>query len=488
MFERTPRWFAPLGLGLGLIALLWAPGRWLVAGWLDPAVEGGGPWIALGCLALAARSWASGPAPGDARAARLALALLAVTTGVRLAGQVLAVRLVGGLALVVDIAALALALRLHRRPWPVHPAALAALFACALPLAQTAQRLFGFPLRLASAALAEGALRPLFPALVREGALLRHPGVDLLVDLPCSGAEGLALLAAVGAGIACRRRLGPGRAATLLGLIVGGALLANAARVALLFVGARAGWPVFEGAAHDLIGLVALALGAAPLLWAAARWPARRVAPIAAPSPPPRLRPLPAWLFAAAALGVSAAPARPLDVGAPLPPPELPAHLGDWRREDAALTSLEAAYFTRFGGAARKAHFADDRGAPIGVLVVRTQAPLRHLHGPDRCLRGAGFSVERLGVRAGVPEVLWRATGPDGRVWRVETLFVDDAGHTAATVGEVAWRWARAPRATWSLVQRTTPWTTCEAAPARCADFAAGLARALDLPTEEAPR
>ncbi|MCA9558980.1 MAG: hypothetical protein KC583_10495, partial [Myxococcales bacterium] len=51
--------------------------------------------------------------------------------------------------------------------------------------------------------------------------------------------------------------------------------------------------------------------------------------------------------------------------------------------------------------------------------------------------------------------------------------------------------WSSAPKrrcATWSLIQRTTPWTTCEAAPARCADFAAGLARALDLPTEEAPR
>ena len=49
------------------------------------------------------------PAPGDARAARLALCLLALTTAVRLAGQVLAVRLVGGLALVVDV--------LHTTSW-----------------------------------------------------------------------------------------------------------------------------------------------------------------------------------------------------------------------------------------------------------------------------------------------------------------------------------------------------------------------------------
>ena len=482
--DRAEPWVAG-ALTVGLVALLASPLAWLVGTFFDPAVEGIGPAVAVGVAALVGWSWRSGPAPADPGATRTALRLLALTATLRLAGQVLAIHLVSGLALVADVAALGYALRLHRRPIAVHPVALAGLFAFALPLAEALQRVLGFPLRLASTVVAEAALRPFAPGLHRAGTLLADATVKLNVDLPCSGAHGLATLGAVALALACRRRLGCARLLALIPLTLGGALLANVARLALLWLGATRGWAVFEAPLHDLLGLAALATGMIPMLYVASRWPRRgpvtsTISPRAAP-----LGPASALTFVTVALAVNLAPARPLDVGAASTPVHLPVSLGDWRGAPLPLDDLERRCFARFGGAVAKARYADDRDPPFGVLVVRTSAPLRHLHGPDRCLRGAGHRVERLGVRAGLPVVLWRSTAPDGAVWRVETLFVDAAGHTAATVGEVAWRWLRAPAVPWSLVQRISPWSACEADPNRCAAFSSALGAALDLPREE---
>ncbi|MCA9539640.1 MAG: exosortase T, partial [Myxococcales bacterium] len=427
------------------------------------------------------RAVRSGPAPADGAALRRAGRLFALTAAARLLGRLLAINLIGALALVIDVWALGLAVRVHRRPWALSPRALAALFAFSLPIEQVAQRVLGFPLRLLATQLAAAALHPFAPGLQREGTLLLHEGVRLSVDLPCSGAEGLAMLGALAAALLARRASGVGRLLFALAVTLGGALLANALRVVLLFFSARLDLPVFVEPGHSLVGLLALAAGALPLLLLVRRWPAR------VPPPPPseasrpvRPGPVAALAFSAVALLVAVAPARPLDVGGPAPALALPARLGDFHGTPAAPSLAEAAYFARFGGEVQKAIYADDQGPPFVALAVRTTSPLRHLHGPDRCLIGAGHRVERLGVRPGpTPVVVWRSTGPDGRAWRVETRFLSAAGESAATVSEVVWRWLRRPVA-WTLVERISPWSACEADGARCAAFDAALGAALD--------
>ena len=61
---------------------------------------------------------------------------------------------------------------------------------------------------------------------------------------------------------------------------------------------------------------------------------------------------------------------------------------------------------------------------------------------------------------------------------------MNDRGEAATSVSEVVWRWTSDPEATWSLIERITPWTTCEASPQRCREFEGALLASLDLPME----
>ncbi len=493
-----PRAVVVLVAAPGLLALLVEPLRWLVTTWTDPAWDSSGAWVAAACLALAVRSVlsgrASGPAGGPAgprpRAVRVALLLVGATALVRLAGRVLAINVIGALALVFDVAALGLALGLDRRRWAVHPAALAALFAFSLPVEQILQRLFGYPLRLVSAAVAHGLLAPFAEGLQLHGTLLVRDGMSLAVDLPCSGAQGLMLLGALATAVACRRRLGPGRAVAAGTAIGAGALLSNTVRIVVLFVGVGSGLPVMAEPWHSLVGLIALALGAIPLLSLAARWPDRTgLAPPDAPKrsqatrrPGPRRALACATIFSLAGLAIAAAPAHPVDVSSAVRGAALPAHLGPWLGSGAELSEIEKTYFERFGGRADKRTYRREDGIAHTAVLVRTGAPLRHMHGPDRCLIGAGHTVERLGVRPGpIPSVLWRSTGPDGRAWRVEASFVGQHGQTASTISEVVWRWIGSPGSAWTQLERITSWQACQDEPARCAEFDAALFAALDI-------
>ena len=65
------------------------------------------------------------------------------------------------------------------------------------------------------------------------------------------------------------------------------------------------------------------------------------------------------------------------------------------------------------------------------------------------------------------------------RSWRF-----GDTGEAATSVSEVVWRWTFEPDSTWSLIERITPWTTCEASPERCREFEGALLASLDLPME----
>jgi hypothetical protein len=198
---------------------------------------------------------------------------------------------------------------------------------------------------------------------------------------------------------------------------------------------------------------------------------------------------LAALAFTGAALAVAFAPHRPLDVSASTFPRSLPAHLGRMAGEAVPLSEKELGYFASFGGAASKRVYRAPGGRSHAVLLVTSSAPLRHLHDPEDCLRGAGYSVARLGVRPGaVPTVLWRAVGPDGLAWRVEASLISDAGQTASSLSEVIWLWMSSPRTAWHLVERVTPWPLCEADPRPCRAFDRSLFAALDLSVKEVPQ
>jgi hypothetical protein len=263
-----------------------------------------------------------------------------------------------------------------------------------------------------------------------------------------------------------------------------GALAANTLRIVALALAYAPGLDLVDGFAHEALGVLALMLAAAPvLLWAA------RIAPRSpCRSAPPLPDALPrgerglgraratAWLLLGFAIVAVSAPAQPLDVAREVDPPRLPGQLGGHPAQPRALGAVERAYFARYGGGASKSAYG-----PFGLLLVSTRAPLRHLHAPDECLRGAGHRVRYLGLaHDGLPSALYRATDADGRSWRVAVSYISDRGERAASVAEAVWRWRRTPGSTWTQVQRVAPWNVDAA---ERAYWETVLRRALDLPT-----
>jgi exosortase/archaeosortase family protein len=473
----------------GAMVLMAEPAVWLWRTWTDPSYKSHGAVVAVGVAALLLRSVWSGGAPPDAAARRIAWRLFLVTALIRLAGRLLAVQTIGALALVVDVAALAMWLGVARRPWALQPLAVAALSVLALPVEHLLQRLGGHPMQLIAARLAELVLSPAFPDLSRHGTLLEHPGILLAIDLPCSGARGLVLYTGLALALLCRRRAGATGLAMGAIAVLAGATFANALRVVVLFLGRWLELPVLQAPWHEGLGLACLSLGALPLLHLAGRLPDRQ------PRRTLRLAPAPSWsasppswpsALAAALIGLAVAltPEHPLDVSAASAGPGLPPRLGEFVGEPVPLTEQERHYFARYGGGAHKQVYDDDTGRPHTALLVRTRSPLRHLHGPDRCLLGAGHEVTRIGVRRGpVPTVIYRSVAPDGSPWRVEASFVSDSGRLATGVSEVVWLWLEHPHETWNLVERISPWAVCERDPARCERLDSALFASLDVPT-----
>ncbi|MCP4808053.1 MAG: exosortase T [Proteobacteria bacterium] len=458
----------------GLVALVVEPATWLVGTWVHAGYDSVGAWVFVLCLMLAARSVWSGPGSPDPSASRKAIALLVAAAGIRLLGRLLDVNHVGALALALDAWALGLALRLGTRPWPVSPWRLAALFALSLPIKQLLQHFMGFPLRLTSTRLAGAVLAPFYPSMSVEGTFLTRPGVELSVDLPCSGAQGLFLLAVFAMAIATVRRIPSARGLALVVSVLLGALLANAARLIALFVGPTEA--LLAEPAHSSLGVACLAVGALPIAITALTSPALEPrTPLSGPS----LQPHPAvtLLFSLACLLVAVAPGHPMDVSDPIVGRGLPTNLGALAGEDVPLEDKEADYFERFGGQVDKRLYG-----PHSALLVQTTMPVRHLHAPHDCLLGAGHTVTRLGVEPGhIPTTVYKTVDPDGHAWRVEASFVDPVGGGVATVSQVFWRWVQTPSGAWSLVERIHPWDLCEARPDACDAFDTTLFNALDL-------
>jgi exosortase/archaeosortase family protein len=488
---------------IAALTLGFEPLKWLVNTWLEPAYDSKGFYIFLACAGLFIWS-ASSPRqlPKIARQQKLALGLLAITTLVRLMGQVLAVNTIGALALVIDVYALGLLFGLGGRVRALSPGWLAVAFAFSLPLERIAQRTIGYGLQSISSDGACLMLGGFFDQLKCYGVRIVLEGKDILVDLPCSGARSILLLLLCFALVSALVR------PTFKQAIIGGlltlmaGLFANMVRISLLAVGiARPelffGADVMMQPWHDIIGLLALALGAAPLLiWAYKVSAARPLSSIDERCRhfiPDRLRRdgwwlveekqpsslmtriLPALAFLALALVIVNLPRKAIDVARRSIAIELPQHLAGLTARPVALLAKEKAYFLKYGGSAQKASYG-----PHQLLVVRTSAPLRHLHAPDECLRGLGMKVQYLGVRhSPVPSAVYRAQTVEGQAYRIDVSFISDDGFVTTNVSEAVWRWMQNPGSTWSAIQRITPEQIADQPRQH---FDAAVIAALDLP------
>ena len=139
---------------------------------------------------------------------------------------------------------------------------------------------------------------------------------------------------------------------------------------------------------------------------------------------------------------------------------ELPIMIHQQYKHSIPLLAKEQAYFTQYGGDAKKAIYGDRQ-----LLLTKTSSPLRHLHSPDECLRGLGFKVSFLGsIDSPIPSSIYKATSPSGDAWKVAVSFVSQQGYIASNVSEAVWKWMKNDRHSangsneWLSLQRISPW------------------------------
>ncbi|TAL34595.1 MAG: exosortase T [Alphaproteobacteria bacterium] len=445
-------------IGAGMMLMAIEPIRWLVTSWFNPAYDSKGLWVFALSATLFGWSFSSARKFHAGRTQKTAFILLALTTLVRGLGQVLAINVVGALALVIDVYAIGLLAGLKDRKQAVSPGWLALLFAFSLPLERILQRVAGFGLQQISASGACSVLEGIFPDTACNGVRILIEGHDVLVDLPCSGARMLVLLCIFYAALMALLRPTLRRALAVGMALLVSALAANILRIVLLAVLVAhpvSGIDAMVQPWHDIIGLVFLALAALPVVLLAGSAPApRRSRRNSAPTAPAKTpQAMPALLFLAAAAIIVALPRKPVDVAVAPAAISLPVSIDGTYGMPVLLSEREKAYFLQFGGSALKVEYGQN-----SVMMVQTNSPLRHLHAPDECLRGMGYDVRYTGMRYDpLPTATYIAEGPDGAQWRIAVTFYADRDHTASNVAEAVWRWMQHPGTTWHAIQRITP-------------------------------
>lgn len=464
------------------LVLAYEPLFWLIGSWSLPGYDGTGALLFVLVLALFGYSLSSRRLESkqalNARPA-FGICLLLLSAGVRACAQVADINMLGALVLAVDVYAIALLLGTHDRQRRVAPFWLAILFCFCLPLEPWLQRLFGAQLQWLSSQGACAVLSLAVEPVVCDGVRIWVAGVSVLVDLACSGSQllvqasmFLALL------FAC---LNPNPSRVVGAVLVGVFLvwLLNVLRITLLALGLAYppwGLDVMAPTPHTLIGLVCLALLVVSLLCWVRRWPkfesqpGSRAMTVTAPK---AMRLIPVWAgsswvsalaasaFVLLAMFIVRLDPQPLDRTARLPTPYLPMVVSGFPRRDAPLSKSEQTYYETYGGVGVKATYGG-----FGLLVVRTGAPIRHLHAPDVCLTGMGFLVDSMGTDLlPVPTAVYRATRRStGEIWQVRVNYVADDGVVVASLSEVAWRWLKSPDSRWTMVQRLVPWSSSASA------------------------
>lgn len=160
------------------------------------------------------------------------------------------------------------------RPWTV------GLGLLGLPMAASLQFYLGYPLRIASGAVALALLRLGGAAVEREGVYLRAGGDLVMIDAPCSGMRMLWAALLLACCLAALFRLRARASLLAVGAAAGLAIAGNGLRTAALFwVDTNA--PALPGFSHAGIGLVAFAMLAAALFAVARALAVREARPCA---------------------------------------------------------------------------------------------------------------------------------------------------------------------------------------------------------------
>lgn len=459
------RWnIAAIGFAIASLILAYDPVVWLINSWRDPSYQSTGLIYAL--LVLCLVGWSlSGEKTEQSRKAKYdALLLLAVAALIRLASQVMAINILGGFALALDVFAIACLLGLSSRTRPISPFWISTLFLFSLPLERIAQRILGYPMQEFSAFGACQLLGAFFDELACQGIRLQVQGQDVLVDLPCSGTQSLMLCMASYVTLNALYRPRILHAAFWGIATIFLALIGNAIRISILAAGIAnqeyIGINVMDQPIHDVIGYVTIALSLVPLFWfykSHQNGDGQRAAKTLQFSSPK----LKTWQINTASAGfvllaivIVSMPRQALDVSRQIPVLELPQILSGTHIQTLELAPLERAYFSQYGGTAQKATYG-----PMAITLVQTSSPLRHLHSPEDCLRGLGYDVTFVGTRfEPTPTAIYRAAGPDGSLWRVSVTFVSSTGYATSNVAEAIWHWLQFPDSEWNSIQRITPW------------------------------
>jgi len=465
----------------GVAVLGYEPALWLQETWAKSSFDSAGGHftaIVVGLFAWSATSPVVEEAPPVDLRTHLAAAV-----AFRCLGQLLVVPVLGALALVVVVYALARVLHLGRRRRAVSPRWLAVLFGLTLPVEYFAKRLFGYGLQKLATDASCRLLHIFYTDLQCAAVELTLLGERVFVDSPCSGARTLVLFFILFAALAALLQPSRRRAAAGAGLAVLAAFCVNCLRIALLAAGlAHRPWlgvDVMAQPWHMAVGLGCLPLGCAVLgLWArgVSRSRDETDAPDARRSVPrPVVGVVAATAFLGASVAASVAPHAPVDVAAPAPRIELPDRLAGELKQPRELRPVQRRQFEQFGGGAARADYG-----PQTLLVVETPAPLRHLHAPDEWLGDIGYTVERTGRLGGpLPGESYRATAHDRRTLRIQVTFLSSCGRVATSVPEAVWQWLANPQSTWRAIYRIRPATT---PPIQFAAFDRHLAGVLELP------
>lgn len=434
------------------------PIAWLITTWRDPSYGSTGYIFLILAVSLVLWSVLSGRAAQQTTRGISPIYILLFAGLIRFFSQILAINFLGGIALCFDVYALLKLLNLPARPRAISPFWIAALFFLSLPIERLLQRFGGLVLQDISAAGACKTLGAFYEGVECAGTLLSVKGHEILVDLPCSGTTSLMITFASFVTLCAIHRPKPVSVVLWAGICIALSVLLNCLRISLLAVGIvhkdMLPFDVMSDPAHGMIGLFTLGLSLLPLfMWFRPEpWNAPPLLHIPALSFPARYQVVTGGIALCAAVMILCAPRTAWDVSNSVQMPNMPRNVLGQRLEDHDLSALEQVYFQTYGGMARKTSYG-----PMGVTVVRTTSPLRHLHSPEECLKGLGFDVQFIGTNhQDWPSSVYSASNENGR-WNVHVTFAANDGFVTANMSAVIWHWMRNPNLIWTSYQRITP-------------------------------
>ena len=456
--------------------------RWLVHIWTTSIYDAHGALVpALVTVMVLARRRelaALGSRPAPAGLVPLAAGLMTY-----LAGLMMDLNLVAGLAFIVAATGLVWTLWggavLRRLLMPL------AFLLLMLPLNYPLEVFAGFPLRLLATRLTVGLLHLAGIGATRIGTLIATDRFQVVIDSPCSGLKTLSALLLVGFVLAYFVHRHWSHRLILLLLIAPTAVLANAARNAVIvMIGHYRGEAAAMGALHAVTGMTAFFLAVLLLIVISEvllRTAKRREAqPKASAAPatvsilsPRSERGLSALHIVLAVLllagwgGGAWLANRPLQQYSAFTLDRLPVRLDGQPGAEIAPSAFEVDLLAPEGGRISQLCFGSGRQV-IWMAAVQSRGDWRVQHPPQVCYVAQGWRIEEQGNRQldlgggrwlGVTRMIVSRQG----MRRAVFYFYSDGTHwTASYAARIAYsligRAFHARINSWLLVQVSTPW------------------------------